>query len=246
MIILDLLARAPLARDTSAVAFAAIATAACALFVALLVVCDYRGARVGERVSKLGASAAFIACGVALALSQAPGAFAGFVVAGLVFAAAGDAWLLGRGQRAFAFGLGHFLCAHLAYIAAAASVLPPTSWMTPLTAVPVISALAALTWLSPHLTSMRAPICLYVAAITTTAIAGLALVWSVPVPVLGTGGAILFAAGALCFFVSDLAVARNRFVAPGFVNRAWGRPTYYTGQLLIAWSTAFASAGPAA
>jgi uncharacterized membrane protein YhhN len=40
--------------------------------------------------------------------------------------------------------------------------------------------------------------------------------------------------GALAFFLSDLSVARNRFVAPGFVNRLWGLPLYYAAQLLLA------------
>jgi len=41
-------------------------------------------------------------------------------------------------------------------------------------------------------------------------------------------------AGALSFYVSDLAVARDRFVAPGFSNRLWGLPLYYGGTLLLA------------
>jgi uncharacterized membrane protein YhhN len=47
---------------------------------------------------------------------------------------------------------------------------------------------------------------------------------------------VKLAVGAALFFASDLAVARNRFVAKAFVNRAWGLPAYYAGQLLIAWS----------
>ena len=38
------------------------------------------------------------------------------------------------------------------------------------------------------------------------------------------------------FFVSDLSVARNRFVAREFSNLVWGLPAYFGGQLLIAWS----------
>jgi uncharacterized membrane protein YhhN len=38
------------------------------------------------------------------------------------------------------------------------------------------------------------------------------------------------------FFISDLAVARDRFVAPSFANRSWGLPSYYAGQLLLAWA----------
>ncbi|MCP4006145.1 MAG: lysoplasmalogenase, partial [bacterium] len=40
--------------------------------------------------------------------------------------------------------------------------------------------------------------------------------------------------GALMFYVSDLAVARDRFVATGFDNRIWGLPLYYCGQLVLA------------
>jgi hypothetical protein len=31
-----------------------------------------------------------------------------------------------------------------------------------------------------------------------------------------------------------MAVARNRFVAPGVVNRMWGLPLYYLAQVLLA------------
>jgi uncharacterized membrane protein YhhN len=44
------------------------------------------------------------------------------------------------------------------------------------------------------------------------------------------------AAGAVLFYLSDLAVARHRFVRPAFLNRAWGLPAYYAGQLLLAWT----------
>jgi uncharacterized membrane protein YhhN len=46
----------------------------------------------------------------------------------------------------------------------------------------------------------------------------------------------LIAVGALAFYFSDLSVARDRFVAPGFINRAWGLPLYYGAQLLLGWS----------
>ena len=46
------------------------------------------------------------------------------------------------------------------------------------------------------------------------------------------------ALGALAFYVSDISVARDRFVWSSFVNRLWGLPLYYAAQLLIAWSIA--------
>ena len=42
---------------------------------------------------------------------------------------------------------------------------------------------------------------------------------------------------AVAFYVSDVSVARDRFVAPGFGNRIWGLPLYYGAQLLFALST---------
>ena len=41
---------------------------------------------------------------------------------------------------------------------------------------------------------------------------------------------------ALLFAASDIAVARDKFVAAAFINRAWGLPTYYAAQLMLAWS----------
>jgi hypothetical protein len=35
------------------------------------------------------------------------------------------------------------------------------------------------------------------------------------------------------FYLSDLAVARQRFVHASFVNRAFGLPLYYAAQILI-------------
>ena len=47
-------------------------------------------------------------------------------------------------------------------------------------------------------------------------------------------GEVAVAAGALMFAVSDVSVARDRFVAPGFANAAWGLPLYYAAQLVLA------------
>jgi hypothetical protein len=44
-------------------------------------------------------------------------------------------------------------------------------------------------------------------------------------------------AAAVAFYLSDVSVARDRFVAPGFDNRIWGLPLYYGAQLLFALST---------
>jgi len=43
--------------------------------------------------------------------------------------------------------------------------------------------------------------------------------------------------GALMFAVSDIFVARDRFVSPSVANRLWGLPLYYGAQLIFALST---------
>ena len=68
----------------------------------------------------------------------------------------------------------------------------------------------ALTWLRPHLGDMRGPVYAYVAVISVmTALAGGAAMndatWSVPV-------------GAVLFYLSDVFVARDRFVTPSPIN----------------------------
>jgi uncharacterized membrane protein YhhN len=44
----------------------------------------------------------------------------------------------------------------------------------------------------------------------------------------------LLALGAVLFFLSDLTVARERFVARDFRNKLYGLPAYFAAQLLIA------------
>ena len=48
------------------------------------------------------------------------------------------------------------------------------------------------------------------------------------------GAPIVLAVGAIVFALSDLFVARERFVQKGFVNSALGLPAYFGAQLLLA------------
>jgi uncharacterized membrane protein YhhN len=78
----------------------------------------------------------------------------------------------------------------------------------------------------PRLGSLRVPVIGYVVVIVAMVIGALAI---------GRGRLVV---GALLFFASDLAVARDKFIAKTFANKAWGLPAYYAGQLAIAWSLA--------
>jgi uncharacterized membrane protein YhhN len=78
---------------------------------------------------------------------------------------------------------------------------------------------------------MRMPVQAYFAVIATMT----ALACAVTV----AGATPLVALGAIAFTVSDISVARDRFVQRGFFNRVWGLPLYYFAQVLLALSPAW-------
>lgn len=193
---------------------------------AVLLACERRGLRPGVWVAKPLASAGFLAA--ALAAGALGSGYGRMVLAALILSWLGDVFLLARGSRpAFVAGLGSFLAAHLAY---ATAFLVRGVHPTPLAlgAVALLPAAGiAWRWLAPHVPGgLRLPVVAYVLVITAMAalaLGTLAAPWRPGVPL-----------GALLFYVSDLAVARERFVAPSFWNRAWGLPCYYAAQLVLA------------
>jgi uncharacterized membrane protein YhhN len=80
--------------------------------------------------------------------------------------------------------------------------------------------------LAPHVGDMAGPIVAYLAVITVMVVMAFAAC--------GAGATILIPVGAVSFYASDIAVARDRFVAPGVANRVWGLPLYYLAQVLLA------------
>lgn len=196
-------------------------------------------------IAKTLASLAFVAVG-ALAIAGGRSSYQEWILGGLVLGLVGDLALLDK--RGFVVGLGAFLLGHVAYIVAIAQVVPPRAWLAQagwLAALPAAVGIATLGLLWRRLGSLRAPVIAYVLAIVTMMIAALAqvnthvaaslsdgIVWR-PLP---SPNRQLLLAGASLFFVSDLAVARDKFVGARFLNKLWGLPAYYAGQLLIAWS----------
>lgn len=219
-------------------------TVCCAIACGVLVLAEARRWRRARVVSKLVASAMFIAVGAAAMAAETTAGitiegwrmFQTIVVMGLVLGAVGDAALLGKSDRAFLAGLGAFLLGHVAYVIAAGQLVPPDTWLAsagPIAAAPAAVGLGVLAWLWPRLGGMKLPVIAYVLVIVAMVIGGIAILSAETLP---AHNRQLFAAGAVLFFASDLAVARDKFVAATFVNRAWGLPCYYAGQLLIAWS----------
>lgn len=188
-----------------------------------------RAARLDDReavvVSKTTASLGFVILGVLGWQSGNP--IATWLVVGLVLCAAGDVLLIW--DRSFDIGLISFLLGHVAYVAAfhtAAPIVDWTRWML----VPIVLASAgALAWMWPHLGRRRISVSAYVVVITIMVWGSLAVttahVMNWPIAV-----------GAVLFYLSDLTVARDRFVKSDFLNRAVGLPMYYAAQVLIALS----------
>jgi uncharacterized membrane protein YhhN len=73
---------------------------------------------------------------------------------------------------------------------------------------------------------MRVPVHAYIAVIT--------VMLALAVGTAAAGSPTLILVGALAFYLSDLSVANDRFVRPGFLNRLWGLPLYYAAQLCLA------------
>lgn len=198
----------------------------CLVSVSLLLVFEYRGIARAEWIFKPLAAVAFVWGG--LEWGGLDSDFGRWIVLGLVLCLAGDVLLIPKGQgSAFLAGMLAFLLGHLAYAVAFLQLaLASPALLAALMAMTLVT-IAVLRWLWPHLNSQfRVAVVAYILVISAMVCLSVAVFFA--------GASWLIPAGAIAFAVSDLAVARNRFVAPGFGNRLWGLPLYFGSQLLIA------------
>jgi len=156
-----------------------------------------------------------------------------FLLVGLVFCLGGDIFLALPRKKMFLFGLVSFLLGHVFYIFGLVYAARTSQWTwVGMLTVFVISWWVYF-WLRPHLGSMRTPVLLYVIVISIM----LSAAWSVLGDSnLAQSGRITVFAGALSIYLSDVLVARDRFLKKEFLNRLIGLPLYYTGQFLLAFS----------
>jgi uncharacterized membrane protein YhhN len=156
-----------------------------------------------------------------------------WVLAGLVLGLVGDVCLAMKGKRAFRAGLISFLLGHIMYVVAFVGLTRPVDWLVPGHLLIVVVSLGVFWWLRPHLGSMLVPVCFYIVVISVMVAAAWVAFMN---PELAPPGAKALFLGALCFYASDIFVARDRFVKSQFLNRLLGLPLYYSGQFLIAFS----------
>ena len=198
--------------------------------------------------AKGAASTGFIA--TALAAGATDTSFGTWVLVALCLGWLGDIALVSARRTWFLLGLGSFLLSHLAYIGAFATVRPNALVAILVAAALLVPAGLVARWLWPHLgADMRGPVLAYIAVIPGMVAAAAGAVAGVG-PALPATAALAAGeptarwvwqtavmAAAAAFYLSDVSVARDRFVAPGFGNRIWGLPLYYGAQLLFALST---------
>jgi len=171
-----------------------------------------------------------------VALAAARGAFRGgydrCMLLGLAGCWCGDMF----GPQNFLAGLGAFLLAHLGFVAA--FCCNGIVWRRTLWALPVLAVTdaALLAWLMPHVPAGEVgPVTSYVAVIS------LMVVFACGASHNAQGRRALL--GAVAFFISDVFVARWRYVDPSPINGNLCYPIYYTACIVMAMSVPFLPRG---
>lgn len=149
------------------------------------------------------------------------------IVTGLLLSTCGDVFLMLPGDW-FVFGLGAFLCAHIAYLLGLARRARLFARVWPYLAYALLAG-AVLSVLWAHLPGeLRIPVIVYVAVLAAMA-AQAAAVWRC-----GRSQSTAFAALGGAFFVaSDATLAIDRFAAPFGAASAVVLATYWIAQSLI-------------
>jgi uncharacterized membrane protein YhhN len=192
--------------------------------VAALLVAEYRASRLGVWLAKPAAALCFVAA--ALSFGALDSSYGRVVLAGLVLSLCGDVLLIPHGRpRVFQAGVAAFGLGHVAYLAAFALRFESPGLAVICAAILSLVIAPLFRWLAPHLPDdMKLPVRVYIGVISAMLVAAAGASWSNQWILLG----------ASMFYVSDLAVARDRFVASGFANRVWGLPLYFAAQLVLA------------
>ncbi len=177
---------------------------------------------------KMVASTGFLA--IAVSVGAPSSTYGRIVLAALALSWIGDLLLTYRSRSAFLAGLVAFLLGHVAFVAAFWSLGIGVVYAVVAAVVVAVIAIVVLRWLAPHVGDMKGPVVAYVGVISVMVMFAFGA--------FGNGASVLVPVGAMLFFVSDLFVARNQFVAPDVANRIWGLPLYYLAQILLALSTA--------
>lgn len=170
---------------------------------------------------------------LAISFGALDNAYGQFIFAGLIACALGDVFLLSRqSQTVFRLGMLAFAIGHICYVLAAGQILRPDMSMLVFLATGVLGlgiGLCVFKSLKSNLPKdMVWPVGVY------TLIISLMLARAFQTDM--NGSHLFLLAGAILFAISDIFVARDRFVAPNPKN-AWAiTPLYFGAQAMFALS----------
>ncbi len=155
---------------------------------------------------------------------------------GILFSLAGDILLMFSVDRFFLFGLVAFLFAHLAYILGFNIPFPNFSAWSMILAILIgwsgarVIRRILTTVLEKGQGRLRLPILVYGVVISLMLLSAVIklndLTWH-------AGAALLVAGGAFLFYLSDIILAWNKFVAPIQNGRIYNIALYHLGQIML-------------
>ena len=155
---------------------------------------------------------------------------------GIILSLAGDVLLMLSLDRFFLFGLVAFLLAHLAYVIGFNIPLPEFSlWGIVFAVMVSLGGARVIRRIVDALPSrgqarMRVPIIVYSTVISIMLLSAMMklmdLTWN-------ANAALLVSGGAFLFYISDIILAWNKFVAPIQYGRIYNIAAYHLGQIML-------------
>lgn len=209
---------------TTAGALAAVV--AVAVFAALIAY--WVGSQLAYGAAKTVASVAFV--GIAVVGGALTEAWSAIALVALVVATLGDVALAFPGHRALLIGMALFTVGYLT-LSVSFVVAGLGNAEYSIAGLVAAGALALLSWnwLHPHLSDRwRRPTAVYHLVIAVMLATGISMALA--------SSRLFLLAGIVMLALSDVAVARERFVSPGIHNKVWGLPLYYAGMVFVAFS----------
>lgn len=178
-------------------------------------------------VLKMCASTGFLAMAITAGAFHYRYGIAIFIA--LVFSWFGDLFLIFSDDTIFLMGLVSFLLGHLAFAFAFWVYGLHLRWVGLAAVALLLPVAGVIYWLHPHLDGdMTIPVYAYIIVITAMVCMSFGA--------LGRGASYFVVVAALMFFVSDIFVARSRFVVSSPWNGLIGLPLYFGAQIVFAYT----------
>ncbi len=155
---------------------------------------------------------------------------------GLILSLAGDVLLMLSLERFFLFGLVAFLLAHLAYVIGFNIPLPEFSiWGIVFAIMVSLGGTRVIRRIVDALPSrgqarMRMPIIVYSTVISIMLLSAMIKLMDIT---WNANAALLVSGGAFLFYISDIILAWNKFVAPIQYGRIYNIAAYHLGQIML-------------